>query len=199
MDELVYDIMPMDCTNILVGIPFLHDRKAHIIPYQEKCIVTKGDESFVIHLAPIPRATSLLVNKAQAKCLVQASHKFVLIMIQGHHESLLETKTDSGSAIVDGAMDGQFTHLLHEFEDVFRSRIGFSLERAITHGIDFELGASLPISGLYRKSVRDDEKLSSFLELATSYRRFVRGFLEIVHSFHQITQAMRAFEWGTYQ
>ena len=69
---MVCDIVPMDCTDILVGIPFLHDRKAHIIPYQGKCIVTKGDESFVIHIAT-PRATSLLVNKAQAKRLVQVS------------------------------------------------------------------------------------------------------------------------------
>jgi len=73
MDEMVCDVVPMDCTNILVGIPFLHDRKTHIIPYQDKCIVTKGDESFVIHATPIQRATSLLVNKAQAKQLVQAS------------------------------------------------------------------------------------------------------------------------------
>ena len=72
VDELVCDVVPMDCTDILVGIPFLHDRKAHIIPYQGKCIVTKGDESFVIHTTT-PRATSLLMNKAQAKRLVQAS------------------------------------------------------------------------------------------------------------------------------
>ena len=81
MDEMVYDVVPMDCTNVLVGIPFLYDRKAHIILYQGKCIVTKDEESFVIHAVPIPRATSLLVNKAQAKRLVQASQKFILIMV----------------------------------------------------------------------------------------------------------------------
>ena len=59
---MVYDVVPIDCTNILVGIPFLHDRKAHIIPYQGKYIVTKDDESFIIHATPTPRATSLLVN-----------------------------------------------------------------------------------------------------------------------------------------
>lgn len=81
MDEMVCDVVPMNCTNVLVVIPFLHDRKAHIIPYQGKCIVTKDDESFVIHVVPIQRATSLLLNKAQAKRLVQASQKFVLIMV----------------------------------------------------------------------------------------------------------------------
>lgn len=73
MDEMVCDIVPMDCTDVLVGIPFLHDRKATIIPYQEKCIVSKDDKSIVIHATPTLRATSLLVNKVQAKWLVQAS------------------------------------------------------------------------------------------------------------------------------
>lgn len=63
LDEMVYDIVPMDYTNVLVRIPFLHDRKAHIIPYQGKCIVTKDDESFVIPMAPIQIFTSLQVNK----------------------------------------------------------------------------------------------------------------------------------------
>ena len=53
MDEMVVDVVPIDCANILVGIPFLHDGKAYIIPYQGKFIVTKDDVSFVIHVAPI--------------------------------------------------------------------------------------------------------------------------------------------------
>jgi len=67
MDEMVYDIVPIDYTNILVGISFLHNRKAHIIPYQGKCIVTKDDDSFIVRAPPIQRAILLLVNKAQAK------------------------------------------------------------------------------------------------------------------------------------
>jgi len=43
---------------------------------------------------------------------VQVSQKFVFIMVQGHHESLLETKEDSGLTIMDGAMDRQVKHLL---------------------------------------------------------------------------------------
>lgn len=38
--------------------------------------------------------------------------------------------------------------------------------------------------------------LQSFLCLANFNRKFVRGFLEIAHSLHQITNAKRAFEWG---
>ena len=80
---------------------------------------------------------------------------------------------------MDGAMDRQVKHLLHQFEDVFRSPVGLPREKDIAHGVDLETGASLPTSGLYRRSGMDDE--------------------EIAHSLHQFTKVKRAFEWGTYQ
>jgi len=80
-------------------------------------------------------------------------------MVQGHHESLLETKENSGSVIVDGAMDGQVKHLLHQFEDVFRSPVGLPPERTIAHGIDFEPGDSLPNSRSYSRLVMENEEI----------------------------------------
>ena len=59
--------------NVLVGIPFLHERKDIIIPYQGKCIVSMDDKSIIIYLTPTLRAILLLVNKEQDKYLVQAS------------------------------------------------------------------------------------------------------------------------------
>lgn len=80
-------------------------------------------------------------------------------MVQGKHKSLLETKADSGSASVDAAMDRHVKHLLHGFEDVFRSPVGLPPERAIAHGIDLEPGASLPNSRLYHRSVMENEEI----------------------------------------
>lgn len=33
IDEMACDVVPIDYTNILVSIPFLYDRKTHIVPY----------------------------------------------------------------------------------------------------------------------------------------------------------------------
>lgn len=60
----------MDYTDVLVGIPFLHNTKATIIL---KCIVYMDDKSIIIYTTPTLRVTSLLVNKAQAKRLVKES------------------------------------------------------------------------------------------------------------------------------
>lgn len=85
------DVVPMDCTGIIFGIPFLYDRKDTIILYQGKYMVSKGDEPFIIHIISIQIESSLLVNKAQAKRLMQSSQKFILIMVIGHRESHVET------------------------------------------------------------------------------------------------------------
>ena len=71
----------------------------------------------------------------------------------------METKANSGLAIVDGAMDRQVKHLLHGFEDVFRSPVGLPPERAIAHGIDLEPGASLPNSRIYCRSLMENEEI----------------------------------------
>lgn len=80
-------------------------------------------------------------------------------MVRGHHESLLEAKTDTGSSIMDGAKDRQVKHLLQQFEDVFISLVGLPPKRVITHGIDLEPGVSLPNSGLYHRSVMENEEI----------------------------------------
>lgn len=159
VDEIMCDVVPMDCTDILFGIPFLHDRKATIIPYQGKCILSMDDKSIVIRATPTPRVTSLLVNKAQAQRLVKASQKYILIIIRGHHESLLGTQADTVSAIHDEAKGRQVQHILQQYEDVFRSPGGLPPERAIDHGIDLEPGDSFPNSGLYRRSVMENEEI----------------------------------------
>ena len=102
----------MDCTDILFGIPFLHDRKATIIPYQGKCILSLDGQSIVIRATSTQSVTSLLVNKAQAQRLVQASQKYVLIMIRGHHESLVGTQANTVLTVHDEAKGRQVQHIL---------------------------------------------------------------------------------------
>ena len=39
--EVTCDVVPMDCTSILLGVPFLIARKATIIPYLGRCEIKK--------------------------------------------------------------------------------------------------------------------------------------------------------------
>ena len=46
-----------------------------------------------------------------------------------------------------------------EFEEVFRSPMGLPLERVIAHGINLEPGDSLANSGLYHRSMMENEDI----------------------------------------
>eukprot|EP01018_Ginkgo_biloba_P009163 Gb_35401 [translate_table: standard] len=92
-------------------------------------------------------------------------------MIRGHHKSLLGTQVDTVLAIHDETKGRQVQHILQQYEDSFRSPMGLPPERAIAHGIDLEPGASLPNSGLYHRSVMENEEI----------RRQISKFMEMGH------------------
>ena len=68
----------MDCTNILLGVPFFIGGKATIIPYLGRCEIEKKGQPFVLKSIPVPRSTSVL-SKLKGKQVIQAQRKFVLI------------------------------------------------------------------------------------------------------------------------
>ena len=60
----------MDCTSILLGVPFFIARKATIIPYLGRCEIKKEGQLFVLKLIPVLRDTSLL-STLKGKQVVQ--------------------------------------------------------------------------------------------------------------------------------
>jgi len=61
IDEVTYDVVPMDCTSVLLGVPFLIDRKATLIPYLGKCEMIKYGQNFILRMVIIPNFTWFLV------------------------------------------------------------------------------------------------------------------------------------------
>ena len=60
IDEVTYDVVPMDCTSILLGVPFFIARKATIIPYLGRCEIKKEGQPFILKSIPVPRDISFL-------------------------------------------------------------------------------------------------------------------------------------------
>ena len=62
IDEVICDVVLMDCTNILLGVPFFIARKATIIPYLGRCEIKKEGQPFILKLVPVPRSTSFFLH-----------------------------------------------------------------------------------------------------------------------------------------
>ena len=88
----------MDCTSILLEVPFFITRKATIIPYLGRCDIEKEGKRFILNLVPVPRSTSL-VSTLKGKQVIQAQRKFVLIA---------EGKEEEPKIVVDQAYQQYF-------------------------------------------------------------------------------------------
>jgi len=60
IDEITCDVVPMDCTNILLGVPFFIATKATIIPYLGIYEIEKEGQPFILKSVPVPRSTNFL-------------------------------------------------------------------------------------------------------------------------------------------
>ena len=89
IDEVTCDVVPMDCTNILLGVPFFIARKATIIPYLGRCEIEKEGQPFILKSILVPRSTSL-VSKVKGKQVIQAQRKFILTAEGKEAESKIE-------------------------------------------------------------------------------------------------------------
>ena len=70
IDKVACDVVPMDCTNILLGVPIFIAKKATIIPYLGRCEIEKEGQPFILKSVPVPRSTSLL-STLKGKQVVQ--------------------------------------------------------------------------------------------------------------------------------
>eukprot|EP01018_Ginkgo_biloba_P015834 Gb_22750 [translate_table: standard] len=77
IDEVTCDVVLMDCTNVLLGIPFMINRKATITPYLGKCEIEKNGKPFILKLVLVSKLVAL-ISRVEDKQVIQTPRKFVL-------------------------------------------------------------------------------------------------------------------------
>nr|GEW13337.1 putative reverse transcriptase domain, zinc finger, CCHC-type, aspartic peptidase domain protein [Tanacetum cinerariifolium] len=147
-DELWCEVIPMDGCHILLGRPWLYDRRVKHDGYRNTYTFKKDGVS--IKLAPLnPKDASpdrVLISKTDCVGLVKVSPPsvvFRLLMIK-------ENPITAATAL-------SMVPFLNEFEDVFPEEIlaGLPMIRKIQHCIDFLPGASIPNKHAYRMNPKE--------------------------------------------
>lgn len=85
IDEVTCDVVPLDVCQVILGNPYLWDRYAIYDRRAQKYTLTKDDQQFVIRAVELLQEPNL-VPATQAKRLVNACGKFVLLMIRPREE-----------------------------------------------------------------------------------------------------------------
>ncbi|GJR05853.1 reverse transcriptase domain-containing protein [Tanacetum coccineum] len=151
-DELWCEVIPMDACHILLGRPWLYDRRVKHDGYRNTYTFKKDGVN--ITLAPLnPKDAPpdrVLISKTDFVGLVKVSPPsvvFGLLMIEENP--------------VTAAAPLSMVPLLNEFKDVFPEEIpaGLPVIREIQHCIDFLPGASIPNKPAYRMNPKEFAEL----------------------------------------
>jgi hypothetical protein len=81
IDEVEPNVIPLDICGIVMGSPYLYDRRAIFHRHENKCHLFKNEVQYIVR-AHTKKLNLSLVNDGQMKRLVNSSKNFVLLMIK---------------------------------------------------------------------------------------------------------------------
>ncbi|KAJ0522028.1 putative nucleotidyltransferase, Ribonuclease H [Helianthus annuus] len=151
-DALLCEVIPMDACHILLGRPWLYDRRVKHDGYRNTYSFRK--DGLNITLAPFnPKASQteayILSRSEFLGCALKSEPPWIY--------ALLVVEENQPAPTPPAAVQP----LLHEFRDLFPEEIppGLPLEREIQHCIDFQPGASIPNKPAYRMNPKEYTEL----------------------------------------
>ncbi|KAK1377226.1 hypothetical protein POM88_033419 [Heracleum sosnowskyi] len=152
--EIISDVVPIDVCQVIFGNPYLWDRYALYDMRNRKYTFTKDGAQFVIRVVQPPQGINLITT-AQAKRLVNACGKFVLLMVRQCEE--LPSKVSLTS--LSTKQDSDLKQLKIQFGDLFQDLTGLPPRRSIEPDITLVGESSLPNLGLYHTSLQESDEI----------------------------------------
>jgi hypothetical protein len=81
IDDVELDVIPLDICGIVLGSPYLYDRRDIFYRHENKYHLFKNGVEYIVR-AHTKKLNLSLVNARKMKRLVNASNNFVLLMIK---------------------------------------------------------------------------------------------------------------------
>jgi hypothetical protein len=81
IDEVDLDVVSLDICGIVLGSPYLYDRKAVFFCHENKYHLIKGGVEYIVR-AHIMRVNTTLVSAGQMKRLINTNKRYVLMVVR---------------------------------------------------------------------------------------------------------------------
>ena len=155
IDEVTCDVVPLDVCHVMLGSPYLWDRDATLYRREQKYSFVKNGRTFVIKSIASPLVGSSLITATQAKRLVNAGRKFVLIFVR----AISDRPSRICLAMLTSQQNSDLDVLTSRYKDLFAEISGLPPRRSVEHEIMLTGESSLPNTGLYRTSVQESDEI----------------------------------------
>jgi hypothetical protein len=147
IDEVDLDVVSLDICGIVLGSPYLYDRKEVSFNHQNKYHLTKGGVEYIVR-AHIMRVNTILVSARQLKRLINTNKRYVLMVVR---EKYVETSNAFQGC--DPSHKKELINIVSKYDDIFQEPNGLPPKKEIQHEIHIQHDSPLPNVGMYRMSV----------------------------------------------
>jgi hypothetical protein len=158
IDEVELDVIPLDICGIMLGSPYLYDRKAIFHRHENKYHLFKDGVEYIFR-AHTKKMNLSLINAGQMKRLVNASKNFVLLMIKPKED--IETEAFQGC---DTKLKSDLFEVVTQYDEMFKEPKGLPPKRGIQHEIQLQQDCPLPNIGMYRMSVMENAEIKKQIQ-----------------------------------
>jgi hypothetical protein len=157
-DEVEIDVIPLDICGIVLGSPYLYDRRAIFHRHENKYHLFKNGVEYIVR-AHTKKMNLSLVNAGQMKRLVNASKNFVLLMIKPKVN--VEKETFEGC---DAKLKSDLYEVVNQYDEMFQKPKGLPPKRGIQHEIRLQQDCPPPNIGMYKMSVMENVQIKKQIQ-----------------------------------
>jgi hypothetical protein len=158
IDEVELDVISLNICGVVLGNPYLYDRRAIFHRHENKYHLFKNGVEYIVRVHT-KKLNLSLVNVGQMKRLVNASKNFVLLMIKPKDN--VEKEAFQGC---DAKLKFDLYKVVNQYDEMFQEPKGLSSKRGIQHEIQLQQDCPLPNIGMYMISVMENAEIKKQIQ-----------------------------------
>jgi hypothetical protein len=146
IDEVDLDVLSLDICVIVLGSPYLYDRKEVFFHLENKYHLTKRGVEYIVR-AHNMRVNTTLVSAGQMKRLINTNKRYVLMVVREK-----DVGTSDAFQGCDPCHKKELIDIVSKYDDIFQEH-GLPPKREIQHEIHLQHDSPLPNVGMYRMPI----------------------------------------------
>ena len=143
IDEVDLDVVPLDICGIVLGSPYLYDRKTIFFRHENKYHLTKWGVEYIV-IAHNMRVNITLVSAGQMKRLINTNKRYVLMVVEEK-----DVETSNAFQGYGPSHKKELIDIVSKYDDIFQEPNGLPPKREIQHEKHLQQDSPLPNVGMY--------------------------------------------------
>jgi len=151
--EVELDIIPLDICGVVLGSPYLYDRKTIFYRAENKYLLVKDGIEYFVRAHKL-KNNYTLINSGQMKRMINSCKQFLLMVVK--------EKKPNKTNVFEGCnaeQQGDIEEVVSEYEVLFQEPKGLPPKKGIVHDIILQQDVPFPNIGMYKLSALENAEI----------------------------------------